>query len=414
MLGGTRAMSGLMAIASATEEDYNALTAAIDGSSETMVRTTDGAVIPMTQALAEGKEIAEEYSGTAAAMAGVMNDTTNVQLKQLTNELQNMAISLGETLLPMIKDVVAQLSEWAKAFQNLDPETQAMIVKIALVVAAMGPLLSVGGRLITGIGMLLELAPQLGAAASFIVANPIALLIAGVLALYAVIATKGDEIQAVLQNIDNYMSSVFAVDWSNIFGPVLGEPINSFMATLQNFYKNYMTLFNGIIDFIRGVFTGDWDRAWRGIKEIFAGYFGQFVSIAKIPLNGVIALINGVISGINRMVDGLNSISFDIPDWVPELGGRSFGFNMSHIGKVPYLANGGILSQGSAVVGEAGPELLTMVGGQAVVQPLTTNNNSYGGATNNFYIQSNDPYAVAEQVSEILDHQTNQIREAWA
>jgi hypothetical protein len=114
------------------------------------------------------------------------------------------------------------------------------------------------------------------------------------------------------------------------------------------------------------------------------------------------------------MIDGLNSISFDIPDWVPELGGRSFGLNMSHIGKVPYLANGGILSQGSAIVGEAGAELLTMSGGRAIVQPLTNNTANYAGATNNFYIQSTDPEQVAEEVATILNNQVQRQQYSWA
>ena len=72
------------------------------------------------------------------------------------------------------------------------------------------------------------------------------------------------------------------------------------------------------------------------------------------------------------MIGGLNHLSFDIPDWVPLLGGKKFGINIPTIGKIPYLASGGVLSQGSAVVGEAGPELLTMMGTKAVVQPLTS------------------------------------------
>ena len=103
MLGGTRAMAGLMAIASATDEEYKALTDSIKNSSQTMVMTTDGAVMPLTQAMSEGKEIAKEFEGTAAAMAGTMNDTTNVQMKQLRNQVENLAIDLGNTLLGTVK-----------------------------------------------------------------------------------------------------------------------------------------------------------------------------------------------------------------------------------------------------------------------------------------------------------------------
>ena len=161
MLGGTRAMAALMAVSSATEEDYNNLTAAVQHSGDTMVRTADGAVKPLTQALADGDEIVEQLDGTAAAMAGTMNDTANVQMKQLTNQLQVLAIELGNTLLPIVKDVVEIIKEWTKKFSELSPETQEFIVKAALIVAALGPVLSVFGRLITAFGTIMTWVPKI-------------------------------------------------------------------------------------------------------------------------------------------------------------------------------------------------------------------------------------------------------------
>ena len=70
------------------------------------------------------------------------------------------------------------------------------------------------------------------------------------------------------------------------------------------------------------------------------------------------------------LIDGLNSISIDIPSWVPGIGGKTFGFNIGHIGSIPYLATGGIVRRGSAIVGEAGPELMTVLGNRTIVQPL--------------------------------------------
>lgn len=78
------------------------------------------------------------------------------------------------------------------------------------------------------------------------------------------------------------------------------------------------------------------------------------------------------------------------------MGGKSFGINIPNIPNIPYLAKGGILSSGSAVVGEAGPELLTMAGNRAVVQPLTN-----GGTTNNY--MSDKIEFVVEGSPVILD-----------
>lgn len=409
MLGGARAMSGLMAIASATEEDYNNLTAAIENSDGAMVRTTDGAVMPLNEALTQGKEIAEQYEGTAASMAGTMENTTNVQMKELQNQVQNMAISLGGTLLPIIGEVVAELSKWAKEFQNLSPEMQSMVVKVGLLVAALGPLLSVGGRLISGVGTLMQLGPKI-ASMMATTAGAVAIPIAAGVAFIAALAIWGEDIKRILGQVDSYLQGVFVKDWTQQFG-LMGEPLNMLMAHFRNFWDMFRTIFGGLIDFVRGVFTGDWDRAWRGVKEIFEGYFKMYVAIVKTPLNAVIGMINTVIGAFNMLGEKVNGVSFERPEW---LGGGSFSITVPTFNKIPYLAKGGILTEGSAVVGEAGPELLTMANGRAVVQPLTNNTNNYAGATNNFYIQSDDPYAVAEQVSEILDHQTRQLQSAWS
>ena len=334
----------------------------------------------------------------------------NDEIDKLKAEGMGAFAALGtevvEMVLPYIPKVAESIEQVIMFVKTLDPAVIKLAAGVLGVTAALSPMLTALSGVATGIS-------TVSSAISFLCANPIVLLAAAIVALVALIAVKGDEIQAILTKVDSYVQGVFTKDWTQSFG-ALGEGMNAWQATIKSVWDNVMRIFNGVIDFIRGVFTGDWDRAWKGVQNIFKGYFGQFVAIAKIPLNGVIALINGVIGGINRMVDSLNSISFDIPDWVPELGGRSFGLNLSHVGKVPYLANGGILSQGSAIVGEAGAELLTMSGGRAIVQPLTNNTANYAGSTNNFYIQSTDPEQVAEEVATILNNQVQRQQYSWA
>ena len=115
----------------------------------------------------------------------------------------------------------------------------------------------------------------------------------------------------------------------------------------------------------------------------------------------MIGILNGLIDGLNWIIRGINSISVEIPEWVPFVGGNRIGFNLGEIGKLAYLAKGGILQQGSAIVGEAGPELLTMGGQGAVVQPLTNNttNQNYGGVTLNVY---GAPGQSVQQLAEIV------------
>ena len=77
------------------------------------------------------------------------------------------------------------------------------------------------------------------------------------------------------------------------------------------------------------------------------------MQLARNPLNLIVALINGMISGVNLLIRGLNKIHVNIPNWVPGIGGKSIGFSVREIGKIPYLANGGIASQPTlAMIGE--------------------------------------------------------------
>jgi TP901 family phage tail tape measure protein len=132
-LAGQEAMSGLLAIVNASEEDYNKLSDAI-----------------------------YNCNGSAESMAATMQDNLQGQLTILKSQVEGVAIQLGEVLVPIVKDVVAQISEWVTWFANLDQGTQKTIMKIAGVVAAIGPLLIVLGKLSTGIGSVLKIGSSLG------------------------------------------------------------------------------------------------------------------------------------------------------------------------------------------------------------------------------------------------------------
>lgn len=201
--------------------------------------------------------------------------------------------------------------------------------------------------------------------------NPVFLVTAAVVGLVALIATKGDEIQAMLAQFDEWLTGVFATDWTEIFGPVLGGAFNAFFQNIENVWNGIKQIFNGVIDFIRGVFTGDWDRAWKGLGEVLRGIVDTWVAIVKAPINGIIGILNAAIGGINSIIDGLNRLRIDIPDWVPGIGGGTLGFNIPHVPTIPLLASGGVLLRGAAIVGEAGPELLQQLGNRTIVQPLS-------------------------------------------
>ena len=141
---------------------------------------------------------------------------------------------------------------------------------------------------------------------------------------------------------------------SELLGPIfiaifdsIGNKVGVVVETIADLMNDTITVFKGVIQFIKSVFSGDWEGAWNGIVTAFDGIFSGIADIAKGPINMVIGLINGMLdgleSGINWMVRKVNSLSFDVPDWVPVIGGDHFGFDLPEVGfgNVPYLAEGG-------------------------------------------------------------------------
>lgn len=364
------------------------------------------------QALKElGKEAQNAgiiLSQDALDSANEFNDSIDKLKAQATGTFADLGNEAAQMLIPVMKDVGDIMQDILEWMRELEEGQLKSIVTMLMVVTVLYPAISAFAKLSEVVSFVSgTVLPGLGKVMSFIAANPIVLLIAAIVGLVALFATKGDEIQGILQKVDDFLQGVFAKDWTEVFGGKLGETLNVFFATLKGIWDSAKMIFDGIIDFIRGVFTGDWKRAWKGVTEIFAGIFSGLSQVAKIPINAIIGFLNSAINGINSLIKGINKIKFDVPDWVPLLGGKKFSFNIGTIGKIPYLAEGGILSRGSAVVGEAGPELLTMQGNQAIVQPLTNQTSTtthLGGISMVVY---GAPGQSVDELAEVISEKIN-------
>ena len=106
----------------------------------------------------------------------------------------------------------------------------------------------------------------------------------------------------------------------------------------EELIENLKLVFSGLIEFVTGVFTGDWERAWNGVKDIFKGLWNSIVILLE-------SAINLIIKGLNWLISKINSISFEVPDWVPGVGGESIGPNIPAISEVqlPRLAKGAVI-----------------------------------------------------------------------
>lgn len=285
------------------------------------------------------------------------SDSTANSLRTMEASTENLSASLGEHLLPIITPMIEKLTEIVESFGNLPDGMQKAIIVIGLVVVALGPLLTVVGSVVSIIGTLMPMLS--GLSISF---NPVILAVGAAVAAVALLIANWDTVMAVMQEFDDFLQNVFAIDFTEIFGPVLGETLNAFFQNVENIWNSVKRIFGGIIDFITGVFSGDWEKAWTGIKDIFFGIWDLLVSIIKIPINAIIGLINGLISGvclgINTVIKALNSIDFTIPDWVPAFGGKSIGFNLTQISppKIPYLATGAVIPPNAPFVAMLGDQ----------------------------------------------------------
>ena len=195
-------------------------------------------------------------------------------------------------------------------------------------------------------------------------------------ALPDVIATMAEELIECAPKIWEAFSQIFTNAWTTIqevFAPMGEFFFNIFKGAFDGIkiaWNGITGFFSGLLDGIKGVFSGlgQWFKgifdgvvsgiktAWDGIATWFQTLWDGICAIIKAP-------INAIISGFNGIIDGLNSISFDIPDWVPFVGGKHFGIDLDNI---PELAKGGVVKGGTPfIAGEAGAE---------AVIPLENNN----------------------------------------
>ena len=93
--------------------------------------------------------------------------------------------------------------------------------------------------------------PALGKAMSWLLTNPMALVVAAIIALVALIAPKGDEIQGLLNKLNDWLQRIFAKDFTEIFGPILGSALNAFLANVRNIWNSAKHIFDGIMAFMR-------------------------------------------------------------------------------------------------------------------------------------------------------------------
>lgn len=314
-LVGKNAMSGFLALMNAGEADINKLSSAIDN-----------------------------CDGCAAGMAETMNDNLAGQLMILKSQLQELAISFGELLMPAIRTIVGWIQKFVDWLNSMDEGTRKVIVTIALVAAAIGPVLIIVGKVISAVGTIMTLVPKLagvinaakGVFAAFnavCAANPYVLIIAAIVALVAAFIylwnnceefrqfwidlwegikeiaiavwealkeffkAAWEAIKSTAETVWNAISSFFTGLWEgikNIFTTVVNA-ISTFLTNVWNAIKNTVTtVFNAIKTFFTTV--------WNGIKSVITTVVTAISTFLSTAWNGIKTAITTVLNAIKSVV----------------------------------------------------------------------------------------------------------------
>ncbi|KXO14463.1 phage tail tape measure protein, TP901 family [Clostridiales bacterium KA00134] len=236
-----------------------------------------------------------------------------------------------------------------------------------------------GGPIMEKVGSLIQSLTGTVSAIITVIAGAVQSILPTLISVVTTIAsTIGNVLQTVLPVLLDVIGQILPVIQSaaEMILPLLAEAINALMPVVQVVATIFTTvlgaavqqvaalvggltgIFSGLIDFIAGVFTGNWGRAWEGVKNIFGSAFNALIGIAKAPINAVISLVNKAIGALNTI---------QIPKWVPVVGGK--GIN---IPKIPTLWKGSAHTPDTFIAGEQGPELVMGKGGSKVFTAHTT------------------------------------------
>lgn len=289
------------------------------------------------------KWIAENKDVVTAGLLGIASGLTAVHFG--LSLIQGLGIGiLISGIVMLIQDIIDVISD--PSWENF----VAILGDIAIVVG--GLMLLFGnwwGLLVAGIGLIVKLVAENWETIKGILGNIGQWIYDNVLVpIGAFVVATIDSIVSIIKTAISIIAGIFTTVYN-----LIANPFITAKETIVGVFNGILTTIRGIFDVIAGIFTGDWKRVMNGFKNIFKGVFDALWSIAKAPLNLIIG-------GINALIRGMNKISFDVPEWVPGIGGATWGFKIKEI---PRLAVGGIVNMpgrgvpvGGAIAGETRPE----------------------------------------------------------
>lgn len=358
ILFGQEAMSGMLAIINASEEDYNKLTDAIYNS-----------------------------EGAAQEMASTMMDNLSGSFEEMMGALETLAIKVGDLLSPVIRDIIDSIGAFIDKLSEMSEEELKQMIQIAALVAAIGPFITIFGKLISSIGMLSlgfkaigELSTSLGA--SFTT------MLGPILAVIAVVGLLIAAFVDLWKNNEDFRNNVIAI-WEEIKSSFEGfineiverlnemgitfESVTNFLKALwEGFTSILAPLFKGafklisdtvslglnlilsLFDYFRGVLTGDWELMLAGLVNALKSFFNFGVDIFE----NFLTIVGEVCDTIGKwfgdtfggIFDAIDAIGKGISDVIKGTSIMSEGSHANGLNYVPYDGYRATLHKGEKVL----------------------------------------------------------------
>lgn len=341
-LAGKTGLSGLLAIVNASEEDFDKLTNAVNNS-----------------------------EGAAHDMAETMQDNLAGQIDIIKSGLQELAISFGDIMMPAIRGFAKFIQNLVDKMNNLDEGQKQMIMRIALVVAAVGPLLMAIGGVISGVAGLIKNVSTISKAITqvkdgFVLLKPaIAGISAPVLAVIAAIGIliaafvtlwntneefrnkvteifnqvkesisnfiteltqRFEEIQPIISGFIEFFKGIW-LEFCNFIAPIFIDAFSILSQLLQTIFDTII----GVLDIFIGIFTGDWDRVWNGVKQVFVSIWNFLVSTFNTIVSRLASIVSSMVQSITTFFGNLlsniiriiSSILASITTWAVNMANKA-------------------------------------------------------------------------------------------
>ena len=172
------------------------------------------------------------------------------------------------------------------------------------------------------------------------------------------ISTTIEKVSSIIDTTLEAIKTTFTTIWEGIETKV-STVINNVKETVSGVMETIKEGIGKALDNIKEKWDDIWGKMKETVSDIFEGIWSTIKGVINSIIGGIESMANSVIKGINTMIKALNNLSFEVPDWVPGIGGKTFGFNIPTLGtiSIPRLAHGGIVDQATvAMIGEAGQE----------------------------------------------------------